>query len=102
MPKTVTESELLQAKKITAEMAAAYLGGGLGPQSARLLARDGQIGCTIPGTNRVYFQPMKLIAFKHGDDVKYQAAARAFMDAGLGEVATKIAVAILKLSEEVA
>lgn len=99
----VTDADLYKADRITPELAADYLGIGYTPQAARVLARSGKIGSEIPGSNRVHIQIAKLISFKSGEedtDAKYRAMARAFIDEGLGEIASKVAVAIIKVLEE--
>lgn len=104
MPKeSITEADLFAAERVTPEMAARYLGRGYGPQAARNLAKMGKIGCLIQGTNRVYIQPGKLVAFKSGhddEDAKYRAIARALIDEGVGEIAAKVAAAIVRVVDE--
>lgn len=98
----ITEADLYNADRITPEMAARYLGQGIGPQAARNLARMGKIGCKIDGMNKVYIQPSKLIAFKSGqddEDARYRAIATALKEEGVTELASKVAVALLKVVE---
>ena len=102
MKQKVTEADLYAAERVTPEMAACYLGQGIGPQAARNLAKMGKIGCRIEGMNKVYIQPAKLIAFKTGQDdtdARYRAIATALKEEGVTELATKVAVALLKVVE---
>lgn len=102
MKSTLGDGDIMKANHITAKMASEYL--GIGPQSCRVLARSGKIGEPIPDTNRVIFQPRKLVEFKHGganDEERYRVAARILKEEGLTDLATKLAVAILKIADGV-
>jgi len=99
----ITEEDLYKTNYITAQMAADYLGNAMSAQGARVLARAGKIGEPIPGTRRVYIQAGKLIEFKYGKespDKRYEAMVRAFKEEGLTDLATELAVAIVKLAEK--
>lgn len=101
MKERITDEMIMSADRITADMAAGYL--GIGEQSCRVLARSGRIGEPVPNTNRVIFQARKLIEFKYGgspDEERYRTAAKIFKEEGLTELATKLAVAILKVADE--
>ena len=91
----MTDNQLMKAKHITAKMAAEYL--HIGEQSCRVLARSGKIGEAVPGTNRVIYQPHKLIRFKRGTpDIEAQARRVA----ELMEQTGKAAMALHKAVEE--
>lgn len=96
----ITDDDLMVADRITAGMAAAYL--GIGEQSCRVLARSGRIGEPIPGTNRVMFQPRKMIGFKRGEDTedRFARVSRILRNEGVTDVANRIAIAILKIADE--
>lgn len=96
----MTDQELLSLDRITADDASAYL--HIPPQGCRTLARSGKIGEPILGTNRVMFQPYKMIRFKRGDDDEAQMRRLAdiFRASGLSDVATKVAVALTRLADE--
>lgn len=97
----MTEAELLSAEKITAKMAAEFL--GLGEQSCRVLARSGKIGEAVPGTNRVIFQPLKMIRYKRGGndpDEEARAIVKALKEMGLPEMLAKVCLMMKELYEE--
>lgn len=97
----MTEAELMSAEKITAKMAAEFL--GLGEQSCRVLARSGKIGETVPGTNRVIFQPLKMIRYKRGGndpDEEARAIVKALKEMGLPEIWAKVCLVLKELYEE--
>lgn len=85
----MTEAELYALDKITAQDASKYL--GLSPQVCRVLARSGKIGEPVGNTNRVLFQPRKLVAYKTGEPLE---------DDHIEELAQRIAAAIVKIARE--
>lgn len=58
----MTDEELLAMDCITARDASEYL--HISQQGCRALARSGRIGEPVGMTNRVIFQPYKMIRFK--------------------------------------
>ena len=99
----ITEADLYKADFITPQMASDYLGSGVSQQGARVLARSGKIGEPIPGTNRVFIQAKKLIAFKSGeiDHEKWcRTLAQVFKEEGLNDLAADIAVAIINIANK--
>lgn len=97
----MTDAELMNAEKITAKIAAEYL--GIGEQSCRVLARSGKIGEAVPGTNRVIFQSRKLISYKHGGpdpEEESRLLAKALEELGLPEIWAKMCLLLKELYEE--
>ena len=97
----MTDNQLMKAEHITAKMAAEYL--HLGEQSCRVLARSGKIGEPVPGTNRVIFQPLKMIRYKRGGndpDEEARAIVRALEEMGLPEIWAKVCLVLKEMYEE--
>lgn len=95
----MTDQELLALDHITAADASAYL--GIPPQGCRALARSGKIGERIGATNRVMYQPLKMIRFKRGDDEDERLARleKLIREMGVSDLCAKITAAIVAVVE---
>ncbi|MCC8182515.1 MAG: hypothetical protein LIO45_06035 [Clostridiales bacterium] len=96
----MTDEELLAKEHITVQDASEYL--HIGPQGCRVLARSGKIGEPVGMTNRVIFQPYKMIRFKRGDneEQQMQRLAERLEETGSTGIAAKRATAIIQVAQQ--
>ncbi|MCD8381510.1 MAG: hypothetical protein LUC30_01125 [Clostridiales bacterium] len=96
----MTDAELLAMDNITARDASEYL--HISPQGCRALARSGRIGEPVGTTNRVIYQPYKMIRFKRGDneEQQMQRLAELLEATGVTGIAAQIATAIIQVAQQ--